>query len=161
MQNWQQYNMPPPDCSASKWFISTILLLFIGSQYAMHVIAYELLAFHGHQSKMNIPANSVYECYHLEKNMDQSVPPTTPLTNPQGNSSAAQSDLQLQVIELQMNMAHLELTVERLDEVIARQDKHIQTVQRQLQLIYKQVESQDTEGGIAPFDVMSDRPPHY
>jgi len=40
LQNWQQYNMPPPDCSASKWFISIILLLFIGSQYAMHVTAY-------------------------------------------------------------------------------------------------------------------------
>ncbi len=69
--------------------------------------------------------------------------------------------LQLQLIELQMNMSHLELTVERLDEVITRQDKHIQTLQRQLQFIYKQVESQDSDSGIAPFDVIADRPPHY
>ena len=60
-----------------------------------------------------------------------------------------------------MNLAHLEMTVERLDEVIARQDKDIQTLQRQLQLIYKQIENQDPENGIAPFDVMADRPPHY
>ncbi|HCN17159.1 MAG TPA: SlyX protein [Psychrobacter sp.] len=90
----------------------------------------------------------------VEKNMNQS--------NAQNDASTGQHDLQTQhVIDLQMSMAHLELTVERLDEVIARQDKDIQTLQRQLQLIYKQVESQDTEGGIAPFDVMADRPPHY
>ncbi len=83
-------------------------------------------------------------------------------SNFQKNASTEQTELQMQqVIDLQMSMAHLELTVERLDEVIARQDKDIQTLQRQLQLIYKQVESQDTEGGIAPFDVMTDRPPHY
>ena len=60
-----------------------------------------------------------------------------------------------------MNMAHLELTVERLDDVITRQDKHIRELQRQLQLVYKQVENQNADGGIAPFDVMADRPPHY
>lgn len=84
--------------------------------------------------------------------------------NQSNNKDAAasiQDDLQVQVIDLQMNVAHLEITVERLDEVIARQDKDIQTLQRQLQLIYKQIENQDPESGIAPFDVMADRPPHY
>lgn len=84
--------------------------------------------------------------------------------NQSNNKDAAESiqdDLQTQVIDLQMNVAHLEITVERLDEVIARQDKDIQTLQRQLQLIYKQIENQDPESGIAPFDVMADRPPHY
>ena len=76
-------------------------------------------------------------------------------------STTIQTDLHTQVIDLQMNLSHLEITVDRLDEVIARQDRDIQTLQRQLQLIYKQVESQDTESGIAPFDVMADRPPHY
>ncbi len=83
-------------------------------------------------------------------------------SNNQNNALTAPDEWQTQqVIDLQMSMAHLELTVERLDEVIARQDKDIQTLQRQLKLIYKQVESQDTEGGIAPFDVMADKPPHY
>lgn len=80
-------------------------------------------------------------------------------TEPQSIDS--QTDLASQVIELQMNMAHLEMTVERLDEVITRQDKDIQTLQRQLQLIYKQVESQEREEGVAPFDILADRPPHY
>jgi SlyX protein len=83
-------------------------------------------------------------------------------TNEQNDASMSTDDWKAQqVIDLQMSMAHLELTVERLDEVIARQDKDIQTLQRQLQLLYKQVESQDTEEGIAPFDVIADRPPHY
>lgn len=72
-----------------------------------------------------------------------------------------QDDLQAQVIDLQTSLAHLEVTVERLNDVITRQDKDIHTLQRQLQLIYKQIENQDPESGIAPFDVMADRPPHY
>ena len=82
--------------------------------------------------------------------------------NDKNNASTAYADVQAnQLIELQMSMAYLEMTVERLDTVIARQDKDIQTLQRQLQLIYNQVESQDSDVGIAPFDVMADRPPHY
>ena len=76
-------------------------------------------------------------------------------------SSAVDHEIQQQMVELQMSMAHLELTVERLDEVITKQDQHIRTLQRQLQLIYKQKESQSADVGIAPFDVMADRPPHY
>ena len=76
-------------------------------------------------------------------------------------NSTVQSELQQQMIELQMNMAHLELTVEHLDDVVTQQDKHIRTLQRQLQLVYKQVESQSADEGIAPFDVIADRPPHY
>lgn len=72
-----------------------------------------------------------------------------------------QDDLQAQVIDLQTSLAHLEVTVERLNDVITRQDKDIHTLQRQLQLIYKQIDSQATGVGIAPFDVMADRPPHY
>ena len=105
--------------------------------------------------------NESYQSYvydNSEKNMNQ----FNSQDKAQNEALAMHVDLQTQqVIDLQMSMAHLEMTVERLDEVIARQDKDIQTLQRQLQLIYKQVESQDPEGGIAPFDVMAERPPHY
>lgn len=77
------------------------------------------------------------------------------------NDSLTLAELKAEMIELQMSMAHLELTVERLDQVITRQDKDLQTMQRQLQLIYNQVENQQGENGIAPFDVMADKPPHY
>ena len=91
--------------------------------------------------------------YNLEKNMTH--------TDPNNTAGMTQAELQTQVVDLQMNLSHLELVVDRLDEVIARQDKDLQTLQRQLKLLYKQVESQDTEAGIAPFDVVADRPPHY
>lgn len=77
------------------------------------------------------------------------------------NDLLTSAELKDEMIELQMNIAHLELTVERLDQVITRQDKDIQTLQRQLQLIYNQIQSQNEGDGIAPFDVLADKPPHY
>lgn len=77
------------------------------------------------------------------------------------SSAVTQEQLAAQIVDLQMTMAHLELSMEQLDLVITKQDRHIQTLQRQLQMVYQQVENQQSEGGIAPFDVMADRPPHY
>ena len=82
-------------------------------------------------------------------------------TDANSENIAVAYELQEQMIELQMSIAHLELTVERLDTVVTEQDKHIRTLQRQLQLVYKQVESQSADEGIAPFDVIADKPPHY
>lgn len=65
-----------------------------------------------------------------------------------------------QLIDLQTAVAHLEDNVERLDKVIAKQDQQLQNMQRQLQLMYAQVNNKD-EQGIAPFDLLADRPPHY
>ena len=93
--------------------------------------------------------------------MNETNPERKNVSNIQTDDLSIQANVESQLVELQMNMSHLELTVERLDEVITRQDKHIQILQRQLQFIYKQVESQDSDSGIAPFDVMADRPPHY
>ena len=83
--------------------------------------------------------------HHDNKNKSASIPP----------------DFEAQIIDLQMHMAHLELTVERLDHIVTQQDQYIRELQRQLQLVYKQVENQNADNGIAPFDVMADRPPHY
>lgn len=99
---------------------------------------------------------------HLSANQPLPEQEATASQQPQADlQNQLQSQLAQQMIELQMSMAHLELTVERLDEVIIHQDKHIRNLQRQLQLVYKQVESQSADEGIAPFDVMADRPPHY
>ncbi|WP_201532862.1 SlyX family protein [Psychrobacter ciconiae] len=70
-------------------------------------------------------------------------------------------DVEAQLVELQMSVAHLELTVEQLNAVITKQDRHLRTLQRQLQLLYQQIESNQEDEGIAPFDVISDKPPHY
>jgi len=84
-----------------------------------------------------------------------------PAALPSMTKAPSHSEMEAQLIELQMSVAHLELTVEQLNLVITKQDKHLRTLQRQLQLLYKQVESQNNDEGIAPFDVMNDKPPHY
>lgn len=65
-----------------------------------------------------------------------------------------------ELMELQIAVAHLEVTVDTLSQVISRQDKQITDLQRQLQLLYGQLERQ-ADSGIAPFDLLADRPPHY
>lgn len=94
----------------------------------------------------------------IEKTMNKAS--LGPITNTDLQNQR-QAELSEQMIELQMSMAHLEMTVERLDSIVTQQDKHIRDLQRQLQLVYKQVEGQSNDEGIAPFDVMADRPPHY
>lgn len=69
-------------------------------------------------------------------------------------------DLAQQVTDLQITVAHLEDTLERLDKVIAVQDKQMQDMQRQLQLVYGRIDNKSEEG-VASFDVMADKPPHY
>lgn len=81
--------------------------------------------------------------------------------NPTDTNIMTYTDINTQVIDLQMTIAHLEISVEQLDAIVAQQDKQIQTMQRQLQLMYRHIEGQQSEEGIAPFDIMADKPPHY
>ena len=81
--------------------------------------------------------------------------------NLQNFNETGTPDIQEQMTELQMSMAHLERTVEQLDQVVTRQDQHIHTLQRQIQLVNKQLQNQNGDQGIAPFDVIADKPPHY
>ena len=161
MQNGRQYNMPPHDCSERKGFYKYCLQILPIVTYSL----YSLLLFYHHYHRVGAAiyrwltdamgkSYQPYVFYNSENNMNQS-------NEQSGKSNPATEWQTQQLIDLQMSMAHLELTVERLDEVIARQDRDIQTLQRQLQLIYKQVENQDSEAGIAPFDVLADKPPHY
>jgi len=41
------------------------------------------------------------------------------------------------------------------------QTQEIAILKKQMQLLYRRVESSDLSEGIAPFDPMSNRPPHY
>lgn len=64
------------------------------------------------------------------------------------------------ITDLQIKIAYLENTVDTLNDVIAQQDKTLKDLQDQLKLLYKFLESRDDDG-IAPFDLLADRPPHY
>ncbi|MCP3896337.1 SlyX family protein [Moraxella sp.] len=70
------------------------------------------------------------------------------------------TDAHADITDLQIKIAYLENTVDTLNDVIAQQDRALKDLQDQLKLLYKFLESRDDDG-IAPFDLLADRPPHY
>ena len=51
--------------------------------------------------------------------------------------------------------------VDQLNTQLAVQSKEIADLKKQMQLLYQRVESADLSEGIAPFDPLSNKPPHY
>ncbi|WP_066803991.1 SlyX family protein [Moraxella oblonga] len=67
-----------------------------------------------------------------------------------------------ELIDLQIKITYLEKTVDELNTVITSQTLQIQDLQDQLKLIYRFLENQHgNDDGIAPFDLLADKPPHY
>jgi SlyX protein len=69
--------------------------------------------------------------------------------------------LEQSVIELQTQVAFMEHTIDTLNDIVTEQSQLLADQQRQLQLIYQKLESQTNGSQIQPFDLLSDRPPHY
>lgn len=89
------------------------------------------------------------------------LPNTKPNTKPtQTPADPLKPQQEQQIVDLQTSVAHLEATVEALNGVIASQDRQLQDMQRQLQLLFGYLQRQ-SDDGIAPFDLLADRPPHY
>ncbi len=65
-----------------------------------------------------------------------------------------------EIIRLEETIAHLEMTLEELNTVVTEQTGQIADLQRQMQLMYNYLHA-NSDDGIAPFDLMADRPPHY
>ncbi|EPF75830.1 hypothetical protein GCM10025882_14380 [Acinetobacter gyllenbergii] len=63
--------------------------------------------------------------------------------------------------DLQVRIAFLDDLVEQLNDQLAIQTKEIADLKKQMQILYQRVEASDLAEGIAPFDPMSNRPPHY
>ncbi|EPG35498.1 SlyX family protein [Acinetobacter colistiniresistens] len=63
--------------------------------------------------------------------------------------------------DLQVRIAFLDELVEQLNDQLAIQAKEIADLKKQMQILYQLVEASDLSEGIAPFDPMSDKPPHY
>ena len=70
------------------------------------------------------------------------------------------TDIHDQITDLQIKIAHLDNTTDTLNHVITQQDRALKDMQDQLKLLYKLLKSRDDDG-IASFDVLADRPPHY
>ena len=65
------------------------------------------------------------------------------------------------LIDLQTRISFLEDTCDGLSKIIARQDRDLRDLQDQLKLMYQHIQAKQDDVGIATFDLLADRPPHY
>lgn len=65
------------------------------------------------------------------------------------------------LIDLQTELLFMEDTVDKLDNIVTKQSQLIADQQRKLQLLYQKLETQTQGSQIQPFDLLSDKPPHY
>ncbi|CAM4218295.1 SlyX family protein [Acinetobacter pragensis] len=72
-----------------------------------------------------------------------------------------QAPLSAPIEDLQVRIAFLDDLVDQLNDQVARQSVEIADLKAQMQLIYQRIESADLSEGIAAFDPMTNRPPHY
>ncbi|WP_374665473.1 SlyX family protein [Acinetobacter sp.] len=72
-----------------------------------------------------------------------------------------QASFSAPIEDLQVRIAFLDDLVEQLNDQVARQGAEISDLKEQMQLIYQRIESADLSEGIAAFDPMTNRPPHY
>ncbi len=72
-----------------------------------------------------------------------------------------QASLSAPIEDLQVRIAFLDDLVDQLNDQVARQALEIADLKKQMQLLYRRVESSDLSEGIATFDPMTNRPPHY
>ena len=66
-----------------------------------------------------------------------------------------------ELIDLQTQVLFMEDTLDKLDNILTEQSQLIADQQRQLQLLYQKLETQTQGLQIQPFDLLSDKPPHY
>ena len=81
------------------------------------------------------------------------------MTKPQKFDDHA--SLSAPIEDLQVRIAFLDDLVEQLNDQVALQSVEIANLKKQMQLLYQRVESADLSEGIAAFDPMTNRPPHY
>ncbi|AXY55691.1 SlyX family protein [Acinetobacter chinensis] len=72
-----------------------------------------------------------------------------------------QASLSAPIEDLQVRIAFLDDLVEQLNEQLAIQGTEIADLKKQMQILYRRVEASDLSEGIAEFDPVTDRPPHY
>ncbi len=72
-----------------------------------------------------------------------------------------QASFSAPIEDLQVRIAFLDDLVDQLNQQMALQTQEIATLKKQMQLLYQRVESADLSEGIAPFDPLTNRHPHY
>jgi SlyX protein len=67
-----------------------------------------------------------------------------------------------QVVEdLQVRIAFLDELVDQLNDQVAKQNSEIVDLNKKMQILYQRVEASDLSEGVAPFDPLTNKPPHY
>ncbi|RKG31763.1 SlyX family protein [Acinetobacter tianfuensis] len=72
-----------------------------------------------------------------------------------------QASFSAPIEDLQVRIAFLDDLVDQLNEQVTKQNMEIADLKKQMQILYQRVESSDLSEGIAAFDPMTNRPPHY
>ena len=72
-----------------------------------------------------------------------------------------QASFSAPIEDLQVRIAFLDDLVEQLNDQVIRQNAELADLKKQMRILYQRVESSDLTDGIATFDPMADRPPHY
>lgn len=72
-----------------------------------------------------------------------------------------QASFSAPIEDLQVRIAFLDELVEQLNQQLAIQTQELADLKKQMQILYRRVEAADLTEGVAPFDPMADKPPHY
>ncbi|ENU4316891.1 SlyX family protein [Acinetobacter baumannii] len=72
-----------------------------------------------------------------------------------------QASFSAPIEDLQVRIAFLDDLVEELNQQLAIQTLEIADLKKQMQLLYQRVESADLSESVAPFDPLTNKPPHY
>jgi SlyX protein len=72
-----------------------------------------------------------------------------------------QASFSAPIEDLQVRIAFLDDLVDQLNDQVTKQNLEIADLQKQMKLLYMRIESADLSEGIAAFDPMTNRPPHY
>jgi len=72
-----------------------------------------------------------------------------------------QASFSAPIEDLQVRITFLDDLVEQLNEQVSRQHAEIADLKKQMQFLYQRMESADLSDGIAAFDPITNRPPHY
>ena len=72
-----------------------------------------------------------------------------------------QASFSAPIEDLQVRIAFLDDLVDQLNDQVTKQNLEIADLQKQMKILCMRIESADLSEGIAAFDPMTNRPPHY
>ena len=72
-----------------------------------------------------------------------------------------QASFSAPIEDLQVRIAFLDDLIDQLNDQMAKQAMEISDLKKQMRILYQRVDASDISDGIAPFDPLTNKPPHY